>query len=56
MEQSTLNRGHLAFLEDMTHSAAEAFRANEMKDVRAILVSIQNYINQFLAAADPQPN
>jgi hypothetical protein len=50
MEQTTLNRGHIAFIEDQTHAAAEAFRAGELADAETILESVASYITAQLLA------
>ena len=48
MEQTTMNRGHLAFLEDQLHAAVEAFKAGELADVPTILQSVAQYIDRIL--------
>lgn len=48
MEQTTLNRGHIAFIEDQTHAAADAFRAGELVEAEAILESVASYITAQL--------
>ena len=56
MEQSTLNRGHLAFIEDQIRGAAEAFRAGATADVVEILKSVSRYIDQWLEATEGRHN
>ena len=55
MEQTTLNRGHLAFVADQVRSAEQAFIAGELDDVVTILTAIGPYIEQWLAATK-KPN
>ena len=50
MDQTTLNRGHLAFIQDQVEAACEAFRAGELKDVDTILESVAGYIDNLLGA------
>ena len=50
MEQTTMNRGHIAFVEDQVHAAADAFRAGELVDAEAILESVAQYITAQLLA------
>ena len=52
MDQTTINRGHLAFIEDQSHAAVDAFKAGELQDVSPILRSVQSYIDTFLAEAE----
>ena len=52
MEQSTLNRGHLAFLSDQMRAAEQAFIAGELQDIPTILKSVQAYIDRFLVEAE----
>lgn len=55
MDQTTLNRGHLAFVEDQVHAAADAFRAGELVDCAAILESVAGYIQKWLAETKSLP-
>ncbi len=50
MEQTTLNRGHIAFVQDQTEAAAAAFRAGELVDAETILESVAQYITAQLLA------
>jgi len=52
MQQTTLNRGHLAFIADQVHAAEEAFKTNELDDCATILKSVQMYIDRFLIEAE----
>jgi hypothetical protein len=52
VEQTTLNRGHLAFLEDQVHAAVDAFCAGQLADVTPILESVSGYIAKFLLEAN----
>jgi len=52
MEQTTVNRGHLAFLSDQMRAAEQAFIAGELADVPPILKSIVQYIDRFLVEAE----
>ena len=52
MEQTTLNRGHLAFIADQLHAAELAFIAGELGDIPNILKSVQQYIDRFLVEAE----
>ncbi len=52
MQQTTLNRGHLAFLSDQLRAAEMAFIAGELADVEAILKSLPAYIDRFLTEAN----
>ncbi len=52
MDQTTMNRGHLAFIEDQVEAACQAFRAGELTEVPVILESVAAYIQNFLAGAN----
>jgi hypothetical protein len=51
MEQTTQNRGHLAFIEDQVHAAVEAFKVAELKDCEELLKSVRTFIDWFLIEA-----
>jgi hypothetical protein len=48
MQQTTENRGHLAFIQDQIEGAVDAFKAGDLEDCKNIVASVRAYIDRFL--------